>query len=121
MSCGQDGREKAVQEGRKGALQETGNVFKRRREKAMCGTGQSARTGQKRQKGSAGRAGKEPENILRISGGYPEKSRRVFGEYSGNIREKEIRAKKEHQDRVLCLRTDALKCAVRDSNPGHPD
>ena len=94
MSCGQDGREKAVQEGRKGALQETGNVFKRRREKAMCGTGQSARTGQKRQKGSAGRAGKEPENILRISGGYPEKSRRVFGEYSGNILGKRDQSKK---------------------------
>ena len=36
-------------------------------------------------------------------------------------RGKEISAKKEHQTRALCLRTDALKCAVRDSNPGHPD
>ena len=62
----------------------------------------------------------------KISTGNSRKKRSAQGipgkrDQHRGYRGKEISAKKEHQTRALCLRTDALKCAVRDSNPGHPD
>ena len=89
----------------KGLGRRPGNFLKRKREEAAYGTERGNLRGQG--------AGDKGASLSR-AGENPESSR-------GRRDQNEIRTKKEHQDRALRLRTDALKCAVRDSNPGHPD